>query len=177
VKIAVSSVAPDLDAEVEPRFGRSRYFVLVDSATMQFESLENAGSMASGGAGISTAQMIANKGASVVLTGNCGPNAYRTLSAAEVQVISGVGGTVRGAVEDYKSGKFEASTQANVDSHFGMGAGKGMNRGMVPQVSPLSRPASLEQEIAVLESQAQTLARRLSELRLRATQIKKERGE
>jgi len=121
VKIAVSSVAPDLDAEVEPRFGRSRYFMLVDPDTLQFDSLENSSSVASGGAGISTAQMIANKGASVVLTGNCGPNAYRTLLAAEVQVVSGVGGTVRGAVEDYKSGRLKASAQASVDSHFGMG--------------------------------------------------------
>lgn len=172
MKIAVSAMAPDLDAEVEPRFGRSRYFMLVDPDTLQFESLENTSGMASGGAGIGTAQMIANRGASVVLTGNCGPNAYRTLSAAGIQVISGVGGIVRAAVEDYKSGKFKTSVQASVDSHFGMGAGKGMGEG-VPSVSSASQPAGLGQEIETLGAQAQTLAQQLSGLQRRIEELEK----
>lgn len=173
MKIAVSAMAPDLDAEVEPRFGRSRYFMLVDPDTLQFESLENTSGMASGGAGIGTAQMIANRGASVVLTGNCGPNAYRTLSAAGIQVISGVGGIVRAAVEDYKSGKFKTSVQASVDSHFGMGVGKGTNRGVVSQVGPTSQPAGLGQEIETLGAQAQTLAQQLSGLQRRIEELEK----
>jgi len=80
MKIAVSAAAPELDAEVDPRFGRCQYFIIVDPQSMEFEDLDNSNAMAAGGAGISTAQMIASKGVEVVLTGNCGPNAYQTLS-------------------------------------------------------------------------------------------------
>jgi len=88
MKIAISAAGPSLDAAVDARFGRCQYFVIVDPQTMELEALENSNVAAAGGAGISTAQMIANKGAEVVLTGNCGPNAYQTLSAAGVQVIT-----------------------------------------------------------------------------------------
>src|SRR4030066_2323542 len=105
MKIAISAMGTTLDAEIDPRFGRCQYFIIVDPETMQFEALDNSGAMAGGGAGISTAQMIAGKGVEVVLTGNCGPNAYEVLSAAKIKVIVGVDGKVQDAVESYKSGK------------------------------------------------------------------------
>lgn len=77
MKIAVSATSPGLDAEVGPRFGRCQYFIIVDSQSMEFEALDNSSAMATGGAGISTAQMVASKGAEVVLTGNLGPTLTR----------------------------------------------------------------------------------------------------
>ncbi len=130
MKIAISATAANLDADVDPRFGRCRYFVIVDPDTMEFESLENAGAMAGGGAGIATAQTIVGKGVEAVLTGNCGPNAYQVLSAAGIKIVTGVSGEVRQAVEDYKSGKLKASSQPNVPGHFGMGGGMRRRRGM-----------------------------------------------
>ena len=121
MKIAISATGPDLDAEVDPRFGRCRYFVIVDPDTMQFESVENSSAMASGGAGISAAQTIVSKGVEAVLTGNCGPNAYQVLSPAGIKVITGVSGKVRDAVQSYKSGNLKGSTQPNVPGHFGRG--------------------------------------------------------
>jgi predicted Fe-Mo cluster-binding NifX family protein len=70
--------------------------------------------------------MIAGKGVEVVLTGNCGPNAYEVLSAAGIKVVTGVAGKVQDAVQGYKSGKFQSSSQPNVPGHFGMGRGRGM---------------------------------------------------
>lgn len=126
MKIAITATGHALDAEIDPRFGRCRYFIIVEPETMQFEAVENASGMASGGAGISTAQMIAGKGVEAVLTGNCGPNAYQVLSAAGIKVITGVAGKVQDAVQGYKSGKFQSSSQPNVPGHFGMGRGRGM---------------------------------------------------
>ena len=120
MKIAISTTGSNLDADVDPRFGRCQYFMIVDPETMIFEAVNNSSSMAGGGAGISAAQTVANKGAGVVLTGNCGPNACQALSAAGVQLITGVSGKVRDAVEDYKKGKFQTTTQPNVDAHSGM---------------------------------------------------------
>ena len=129
MKIAISATGPTLDAEVDPRFGRCQYFIIVDPETMQFEAIENSGVMAAGGAGISAGQMIADKGVQAVLTGNCGPNAYQVLSAAGIQVITGVSGKVKDAVQSYKSGQFQASSQPNVAAHFGMGRGRGGGMG------------------------------------------------
>ena len=129
MKIAVSATGPGLDAEVDPRFGRCQYFVIVEPDTMQFEGVGNSSAAASGGAGISAAQMIVGKGVEVVLTGNCGPNAYGVLSAAGIKVITGVAGKVQDAIQGYQSGSFQASIQSNVPDHFGMGGGRGRGRG------------------------------------------------
>jgi len=129
MKIAITANGPALDADIDPRFGRCQYFVIVDPETMQFEVLENSGAMAGGGAGISTAQMIVGKGVEAVLTGNCGPNAYEVLEAAGIKVVTGVSGKARDAIQNYKLGKLKASSQPNVSGHFGMGRGMGRGRG------------------------------------------------
>jgi predicted Fe-Mo cluster-binding NifX family protein len=134
MKIAVSSTGPDLDAQVDPRFGRAQYLLVIDIDTLEFEALQNPNVAAGGGAGIQTAQMIAAKGAQAVLTGNCGPNAYRTLEAAGITVHVGATGTVREAVERFKRGEFQATAAPSVPGHFGLGMGAtpagGFGRGM-----------------------------------------------
>ena len=130
MKIAITATAPNLDADIDPRFGRCQYFVIADPDTMEFESLENSGATAGGGAGIATAQNLAGKSIEAVLTGNCGPNAYEVLAAAGIKVVTGVSGKVRDAIQSYKSGKLQASSQPNVAGHFGTGGGMGRGRGM-----------------------------------------------
>ncbi len=130
MKLAVSASGEDLSAPVDARFGRCPYFIIVDSETMKFESLANSSMGAMSGAGIQTAQMMANKGVGVVLTGNCGPNAFQTLSAAGIKIVVGVTGTVREAVERFKRGELQSIPQANVQAHFGAGAGGGRGMGM-----------------------------------------------
>ena len=128
MRIAVSASEPTLDAEVDPRFGRCQYFIIIDPDTMEFETVNNSGAMAGGGAGISTAQTIAGKGVDTILTSNCGPNAFQVLSAAGIKVVTGVSGKVQDAVRDYKAGKYQANSQPNVPGHFGMGRGRGAGR-------------------------------------------------
>jgi predicted Fe-Mo cluster-binding NifX family protein len=134
-KIAVSANGPTLEAEVDPRFGRCAYFIIADPETMEFEAVDNASAMASGGAGISAAQMVADKGVAAIITGNCGPNAHQVLSAAGIEMITGASGKVKDVLESYRAGKLKASSQPNVPDHFGMGGGGGgmgggMGRGM-----------------------------------------------
>ena len=125
MKIAVTSTGPALDDTMEARFGRCAYFLIIDLDTMEFEAVENPNIALGGGAGIQSAQLMADKGVSTVLTGNCGPNAFQTFGAAKIQVITGVSGQVRQAVEQYKSGALASTTTPNVQSHFGMGTGNG----------------------------------------------------
>jgi predicted Fe-Mo cluster-binding NifX family protein len=131
MKAAISTVGESLDAEVDPRFGRCQNFIIIDPKTMQFEVLENPSAIASGGAGIATAQMIVGRGVNVVLTGNCGPNAHQALSSAGIQVITGLSGKVQDVVQGYQAGKYQASSEPNVSDHFGLGRrqGRGMGRG------------------------------------------------
>jgi predicted Fe-Mo cluster-binding NifX family protein len=121
MKIAVTSTGKTLDSQVDQRLGRAAYFVIVDTETMDFDVVENDSVAAAGGAGISAAKTITDAGAEAVLTGNCGPNAQRTLSAAGVKLYTGITGTLSEAVELYKAGKLTESSEANVQSHFGMG--------------------------------------------------------
>jgi len=130
MKIAVTATKPSIDADVDPRFGRCQYFVIVDLDTMESESMENSSAQASGGAGISTGQMIAGKGAEAVLTGSCGPNAFRVLSASGIKVVTGATGKILDAIEDYKAGRLQSSPQPNVTDHFGMDGGGGRGMGM-----------------------------------------------
>ena len=131
MKICVSAVANSLDAQVDPRFGRCPYLVIVDSESMQFEAIPNMASGAMGGAGIQAAQTIASRGVKVLITGNVGPNAFQALAAAGVKIVVGAFGTVRQVVEKYKRGELKETNAPTVGGHFGMGMrrGRGMGRG------------------------------------------------
>ena len=194
MKIAVTSTGPTLDDTVEARFGRCPYFLIIDPDTLEFEPIQNPNIALGGGAGIQSAQLMANKGVSVVLTGNCGPNAFQTFGAASVQVITGVNGQVRQAVEQYKSGALSSTTAPNVQSHFGMGMGGGMGRGggmgmgrgmgkgmgmgqgrgmgagmstssaLGSSGQPESTPLSKEEELKRLKDQANNLRRQIEDI-------------
>lgn len=129
MKIAVTSTGPTLDDSVEARFGRCAYFLIIDPDTLEVEPLENPNVALGGGAGPQSAQLMANQGVSVVLTGNCGPNAFRTFGAANIQVITGVSGRVRDAVQQFSAGTLGGSSAPSVDSNFGMGGGGGRGMG------------------------------------------------
>ncbi len=121
MKIAITATGKTMDSPVDQRFGRAAYFVVVDTETMDFVVIDNENVAAAGGAGISSAKAVVDTGAEAVLTGNCGPNAQRTLSAAGVRLYTGVTGTVAEAVELFKGGTLTEAEGPNVQSHFGAG--------------------------------------------------------
>jgi len=136
MKLAVSSQGKNIESPVDPRFGRCAYFLIVETDDLRFEAFDNENRSLGGGAGIQSAQFVASKGAKAILTGFCGPNAVRTLSAAgrfcgpnAVRTLSAAGielyvvqrGTVKEAVEKYIKGELKPSEEANVADHFGLG--------------------------------------------------------
>ena len=124
MNICVTSQGDRLESEVDPRFGRCAYFIIANSETMEFEAIENTNAQGMGGVGIQSAQMISEKGAQVVITGNVGPNAFQTLNAAGIGIIIGISGVVKDAIEEYKTGELKPTGGSNVDSKFGIKGGK-----------------------------------------------------
>ena len=119
MKICITSQGDNLESTVDPRFGRCQYFIIVDTDTLEFEALTNSNIDSSGGAGIQSGQLISEKQVKVVLTGNVGPNAFKTLQSAGVEIITGVSGNIKEAVEKYKNSGFKTTDGPSVDSHFG----------------------------------------------------------
>jgi len=121
MKIAVTSTGKTLDSQVDPRFGRAACFIIIDTETMDFSAIENSNVAAAGGAGISSAKVVIDAGAEAVLTGNCGPNAERTLRAAGVKLYTRAKGTVAEAIKLFLNGNLKEADGPNVQSHFGTG--------------------------------------------------------
>jgi len=119
MKIAVTSKGTDLTSEVDPRFGRAAYIVIVDSDDFTFEAVDNSDNAnALKGAGIQAAKTASEKGAEVLLTGFCGPNAFKALNAAGIKVANDAAGTVKDAVNAYLEGNLPVADAANVEGHW-----------------------------------------------------------
>ncbi|MBW1914628.1 MAG: NifB/NifX family molybdenum-iron cluster-binding protein [Deltaproteobacteria bacterium] len=119
MKIAVTSQGKDLDAQVDPRFGRAAYVLVVDSDNYEFQVIDNDENVnALKGAGIQAASNVVNSGAKVLLTGFCGPNAFKALQAGKVAVSNDASGTVKDAVKSYLDGKLPHADSANVEGHW-----------------------------------------------------------
>ena len=175
MKICITSTGPTLDSRIDPRFGRCQYFIIVDPDTLSFEAAENPNLGAAGGAGIQAAQFISNTGVEAVITGQVGPNAFTTLQAAGIKILTGGSGTVEEVVEKYKKGHLSSSPQGpTVQAHFGMGMGgrmgRGLGRGMgmgpvfsPPSPSP-STAGSPEGEVDLLKEQSRQLREQLDKV-------------
>jgi len=199
MKIAVSSSGTNLDSQIDPRFGRCAYFVIVNTDDMSFEAFDNEGIALGGGAGIQSSQFVASKGVGAIITGNVGPNAVQTLYAAGVETFMGQTGSVREAVERYRRGDIKPEGSPNVTDHYGMGGGtsgigrsmgmgrgmgmgKGMGRCMVSgmgasgSIAPdFSKTVSLsrEEELKQLKDQANDLLSQMKALQVRIKDLEK----
>ena len=109
MKVAVSAVENKLDARVDPRFGRAAYFLVVDSDSLEYESIPNPNIDAFGGAGIQSAQLVINHGAKAVFTGKCGPKAFQALESAHIKIYEDVDSTAREAILAFQNNQITPS--------------------------------------------------------------------
>jgi predicted Fe-Mo cluster-binding NifX family protein len=198
MKICVTSTGPTMESPIDPRFGRCQYFVIVDSETMEHEAMQNPSIGASGGAGIQAAQTVAGKGVGAVVTGNLGPNAVQTLEASGIEMVTGASGTVRDAVEQYKSGRLQQTSRPTVPEYSGLGGagagagagarmgggrgmgrgggrggGRGMGGGMGMGVPITPAPAAPTMPLQTKEQEIQTLESNIKTLEGQMENIKK----
>jgi predicted Fe-Mo cluster-binding NifX family protein len=119
MKIAVTAQGKELSSEIDLRFGRAEWLIVIDSETGNFQAHDNVVNLnAVQGAGIQTGQNIANLGVEAVITGNVGPNAFKTLNTADVKIFLAEKETVHEALDLFKAGKLKEINQANVEGHW-----------------------------------------------------------
>lgn len=104
MKVVVTSQGPDLDSQVDPRFGRAVQFIVVDTDSGEFTAHDNSENLnASHGAGIQAGQKVVALSVEAVITGNVGPKAQDALQAGGVKIYTGATGTVKDALEQFKN--------------------------------------------------------------------------
>jgi len=119
MKIAVTSEKEQLTSLIDLRFGRAKYLIVIDTDTGDFLAHDNSVNLnAAQGAGIQTGQNIANLGVEAIITGNVGPNAFKTLNAAGIKIFLAEKQTVQEAVDLFKAGKLKEVDKANVAGHW-----------------------------------------------------------
>ena len=186
MRVAVSSSGRSLDSQVDPRFGRSPFYIIVDVDTMDQEVVNNTNINAPSGAGIRAAQVVIGKGIDAVLTGSAGPNATQVLSQAGVKIITGAQGSIRQAVEAFREGELKVTQQVPY-SGYGIGMGRGMGKGMglgrgmgrraigtypnqtpQPYIEPSTKGNEkdmLKERLELLEDELKKIKKRLEELK------------
>jgi predicted Fe-Mo cluster-binding NifX family protein len=119
MKIIVTAKGETLAAPVDQRFGRAAKFVVYDTETKVSEAVDNSQSLeAAQGAGIQAAETVSRLGAECLLTGHCGPKAFRALTAAGIRIYNGASGTVGEAIASFETGKLARAAEADVDGHW-----------------------------------------------------------
>jgi len=195
MKICIATNQGGLEDQVFPVFGRCPTFTFVDVEDKEIKNVEvipNEFAGAMGGAGIQAAQLVANKGANVVIAGNYGPNAYPILNQAGISVVSAQG-NVKDVIMKHVNGELPEITQSTAPRFGGMGMGRGGGRGMgrgggrgmgrgggrgmwstsAQASSTTLPPQTKEQELQMLETQAKQLEEQLNEIKKRIDELKK----
>jgi len=119
MRIAISSTGKNLESSLDPRFGRAAYFIILDADTMDFKAVENTQNLnLPQGAGIQAGKAVADHHVDALITGHCGPKAFKVLQSAGVKILTGAGGTVADAIEQFKKGELTDAMEADVEGHW-----------------------------------------------------------
>lgn len=119
MKIAITSQGQDLDSQVDPRFGRAKFFIVVDTEAEGFSVTDNSQNLnAAQGAGIQAGRNVVDLGVEAVITGHVGPKAFATLQAGKVDIFTGATGTIAEVVEQFKAGTLEQTDNPDVEGHW-----------------------------------------------------------
>lgn len=119
MKIALTTSGNDMKAPLDSRFGRAPKFLIYDLETNTFEVADNEqNSNAPQGAGIQSAQNIARLGVKALITGYCGPKAFKVLKAAGIKIYNSNAATVLDALDQYRNNKLSEASSSDVEGHW-----------------------------------------------------------
>ena len=123
MKIAISSTGKTLESEIDARFGRCNYFLIVeiDSKKKEIKKtkiIKNTAQAQMGGAGITAAEIVGNEKPDAVITVNTGPRAFQVLSQLGIKIYQGQG-KIKEVIEDFIDEKLEKISNATGPQHMG----------------------------------------------------------
>lgn len=119
MKIAITSSDSNLDSKIDLRFGRAFGFIIYNLEDDTFEFIDNNQNLnAAQGAGIQAAQNVVSQNVDAIITGNCGPKAFKVLSSAKVKIYVGAEGTVKDTIEKFRNNELQEAQTANVEGHW-----------------------------------------------------------
>jgi len=122
MKIVLTTTSPNIESDVDGRFGRGAYFLIIDSDTMEWQAHPNPAVNASGGAGIKAAQFVTEQGVKAAISGDFGPNAHGALDAAGISMYQfGACRTAKEAIEQFKAGQLECVNAPTGPGHHSRG--------------------------------------------------------
>ncbi|MCK4487537.1 MAG: NifB/NifX family molybdenum-iron cluster-binding protein [Desulfobacterales bacterium] len=109
-----------MDAEIESRFSRTPFFVIVDTETGEFEAFKNPGASARDAACVKAVKFLVDQGVKGVLTDNIGHNAFVTIKDTPIRVYLGATGTVGETLESFKKRKLFRAKEPSVGFKEGL---------------------------------------------------------
>lgn len=119
MKLAVTAQESRLDSLLDPRFGRAKFFIVVDTGAGSFSAVDNSVNLnAAQGAGIQAGKRVVELGVDGLITGHVGPKAFATLAAGRVKIYTGATGTVADAIEQFRAGKLTILESPDVEGHW-----------------------------------------------------------
>ena len=119
MKIGISAAGNRPDSPIDARFGRAGCFQVFDTDNGKYEVIDNSsGRDSMQGAGVQAGELVAGLGVSVMITGHCGPKAFRVLQADGIHVAVGARGTAREAVEQFTKGTIKPTDAPDVVGHW-----------------------------------------------------------
>jgi predicted Fe-Mo cluster-binding NifX family protein len=119
MRIAITATGTDVGSQVDPRFGRAQFILILDERGSIVEALDNSQNLnAMKGAGIQAGKVLSDKKVDVLMTGHCGPNAFKALNAARIKVVVEQSGTVKEALDRFNRNEVKFADQPNVDAHW-----------------------------------------------------------
>jgi len=120
MRVIISASGKELDSEVDGRFGRCPYYLVVDIDAKQIKKVEvvkNKGEAQGHGAGFAAAQQVGDMKPDYIITGNIGPNASNALQQLGITVYS-ASGKIRDVIQQLLDGKL-VRTDHTVPGHSG----------------------------------------------------------
>jgi predicted Fe-Mo cluster-binding NifX family protein len=130
LKICISATGDNLNAFLDPRFGRAMFFLIVNPEGKLIKAIKNTGKQAMRGAGVTAAQIVADEGVDVIITGNIGPNAAIVLGTSKIKIFVDIPETpILDVIKKYQENKLQEAVDIKF-SQSGPGLGRGGRRGV-----------------------------------------------
>lgn len=122
MRIAISSTGKTLEDNVDEKFGRCPYFLIVDikeNKIEKFEAIENTAKAQSGGAGITAGEIVAKQNVNAIITSNLGPRAFTIFEQFKIKIFQG-NGKIETVINEFIEGKLEELESSNGPQHLGL---------------------------------------------------------